>query len=110
MCGNCRAVEVNVDWYSAGVGESLAERRKGRVALASAAESAMQHLGLRAKVYPGALGITLQTRQGSRIIVSNLGDLQSAVRELIGQHWDPLEEAQIAIRLSTAGASEGAES
>lgn len=95
MCGNCRSVEVNVDWYSAGIADSLSERRRARSALAAAADAAMQHLGLRATVYPGAFAMSVSTKSGAQVLVASLSDLQGAAQKLTGSVLDPLDPAQI---------------
>lgn len=95
MCGQCRSASTGVDWYTAGVADSLAARRRARSALGEAASTLLAGLGLRVVAHPGALTLNVRTSTGRSVTVSGLDEIIEAATELTGRTVDPLDPAVI---------------
>ncbi len=98
MCGQCRSADMSDDWYNAGVEESLAGRRRGRVELTAAADELVSVLGLRVKTYPGAVTMTVEKPTGSSRVVAGVSGIVAAAEALSGHSFDPLADALITRR------------
>lgn len=96
MCGVCGAPPANMDWYSAGIEDSVAGRLRARVQLAAAANGILRHLGLKASYYPGASTLALHSPTGHTVTIKQLSEIWPEVDKLTARRFDPLDPNAIA--------------
>jgi hypothetical protein len=98
VCGVCGAPPANLDWFSAGVENSVFGRIDAKRQLAAAARAALQEAGLNVTYHPGASTLSLRNSTGAIIVVRQFSEIGPAVRKLGGQDLDPLAPEAIASR------------
>jgi hypothetical protein len=96
MCGVCGAPPANMDWYSAGIENSVSGRLRARVQLAAAANRILRHVGLKASFYPGASTLSLHSPTGHTVTIQQFSEIWPGVDKLTGQGFDPLDRNAIA--------------
>ncbi|MCW5252045.1 MULTISPECIES: hypothetical protein [unclassified Streptomyces] len=90
MCGQCRSSATGVDWFGAGVADSLAARRRARAELAAAATEMLAGTGVRVTAPPGSMTLSVQNGTGRTRTVTRLDEILGAAEVMTGRRIDPL--------------------
>ena len=95
MCGGCRSAQVEVNWYTVGAGETLADRIRARQQLARAATRMFAAHGITVASDPGMPTLSVRNATGAVRVVSGFNALVRVPLEA-GKTVDPLDEDAIA--------------
>lgn len=80
MCGGCRPSGARIDWYSAAVGDQVADRRRARADLATAASTFFASTGLAVVTDLGMTALVVRTATGASTVVTGFADLVEVPR------------------------------
>jgi hypothetical protein len=85
-----------MDWYSAGIEDSVSGRRQARIQLAAAANDVLSTVGIKVSYYPGASTLSLHSPTGTTVTVQQFSEIWPIADKLTGRGFDPLDPGTIA--------------